>query len=247
MQKVLLIDDEPAQHEALSGLLIDNFPKYIPVAHAYSVDQGIELIKLHKPDLVFMDVLMPPQTGFDLLLKLNDPSLNVIFVTSYEKYAIHAFKVSAVDYILKPVELEDLADAIKKYETKKKGNPHLEYLLQSVRQNTSDKIRVALPTMQGFTFREVGTIIRCESDNTYSTFYFTDKSKLVVSRTLKECEELLGEYNFMRIHKSHLINMAHIKEYLKGEGGQAVMDDGSVVDVSRRKKEEFIERVQGQG
>jgi len=247
MQRVLIVDDEPDQHKTLTGLLAENHPGYKPVANAYSVDEGLAFIKEYKPDLVFLDVMMPPYTGFDLITRLNDVNLNVIFVTSYETYAIHAFRVSAVDYILKPVDAGDLSGAIKKYESRMHRTQHLEYLIQNVKQNTSGKIRVALPTMQGFTFREVETIIRCESDNTYTTFYFSDKSKLVVSRTLKECEELLDEYNFMRIHKSHLINMAHIKEYLKGEGGQVIMDEGSVVDVSRRKKEEFIDRVNKQG
>ena len=247
MQKVVIVDDEPDQHKMLTGMLIDNHKDYKLVGSAYSVDEGLNCIRQHKPDLVFLDVMMPPSTGFELLAKLNDSSLNVIFVTSYEKYAINAFKVSAVDYILKPVAAPDLAVAISKYESRTRKGRHLEYLLENVKQNTSDKIKIALPTMQGYTFKEVGTIIRCESDNTYTTFYFSDKSKLVVSRTLKECEELLEEYNFMRIHKSHLINMSHIREYLKGEGGQVVMDDGSVADVARRKKEEFIDRVSKQG
>jgi two-component system LytT family response regulator len=242
----VIVDDEKPQQEILSGMLAKSFPSYYLEAICSSVDEGIKKIKIIKPALVFLDVQMPPKTGFDLLSSLDQINFEVIFTTSFEHFAIKAFKFSAIDYLLKPFSEEDLAIALKKFEDKhavQNSLKNVQNLLLNINQNTSDKARIALPTMSGFVFAQVNDIIRCESDNNYTTFYFNDKSHLMVSKTLKDCEELLEEYRFFRVHASHLINMRFIKEYIKGDGGQVKMTDGSVVDVSRRKKDEFLHQL----
>jgi two-component system LytT family response regulator len=242
----LIVDDEKPQQEILSGMLTSKFPSYRLEAICSSVDEGIKKIRQIKPALVFLDVQMPPKTGFDLLSSLDQINFEVIFTTSFEHFAIKAFKFSAIDYLLKPFGEEDLAIALKKFEAKnavQNSLKNVQNLLTNINLNTSDKARIALPTMSGFVFAQVNDIIRCESDNNYTNFYFEDKTHLMVSKTLKDCEELLQDYNFFRVHASHLINMRYIKEYIKGDGGQVKMVDGSFVDVSRRKKEEFLQQL----
>lgn len=242
----LIVDDEKPQQEILSSMLAKGFTDYRLEAICSSVDEGIKKIKAIKPQLVFLDVQMPPKTGFDLLSSFDTINFEVIFTTSFEHFAIKAFKFSAIDYLLKPFSEEDLAIALKKFEAKnavQNSLKNVQNLLMNINQNTSDKARIALPTMSGFVFAQVNDIIRCESDNNYTTFYFNDKSSLMVSKTLKDCDELLEEYQFFRVHASHLINMRYIKEYIKGDGGQVKMTDGSVVDVSRRKKDEFLQHL----
>ncbi len=243
MYKTLIVDDEPAQQDLLKGMLLKNFPQFELMEICNSVDEGLAKIKSLHPQLVFLDVVMPPKTGFDLLSDLKEIDFEVIFTTSFEQYAIKAFKVSAVDYLLKPFGLNELRCALEKFEQQfsmKHSLEHIQSLLHNISLNTSDKIKIALPTLNGFVFVQVNDIVRCESDNTYTTFFFADKRTLVTSKTIKDCEELLCDYNFFRIHNSHLINMRYIREYIKGDGGQVKMTDGSMVDVSRRKKDEFV-------
>lgn len=242
----LIVDDEKPQQEILSGMLLSKFPNYNLQCICSSVDEGIKKIKLLKPQLVFLDVQMPPKTGFDLLKEIGPVNFEVIFTTSFEHFAIKAFKASAVDYLLKPFTEEELAIALKKFEEKtavQNSLVHVQTLLQNINSNTSDKARIALPSLTGFVFAQVNDIVRVESDNNYTNFHFKDNTRLLVSKTMKDCEEILQEYSFYRVHTSHLINMRYIKEYIKGDGGQVKMIDGSVVDVSRRKKDEFMQQL----
>lgn len=240
----VIVDDEKPQQEILTNMLVKSFPAYQLNSICSSVDEGIKRIKEIKPELVFLDVQMPPKTGFDLLTALDQINFEVIFTTSFEHFAVKAFKFSAVDYLLKPFSEEDLAIALKKFEDKRavqNSLKNVQNLLSNINKNTQDKARIALPTMTGFVFVQVNDIVRCESDNNYTTFYFEDRSYLMVSKTLKDCEELLVDYNFFRVHTSHLVNLNYITEYIKGDGGQIKLTDGSCVDVSRRKKDEFIQ------
>ena len=208
-----------------------------------SVDEGLEKISLHQPQLIFLDVMMPPKTGFDLLASVKKINFDVIFTTSFEQYALQALKISAVDYLLKPFSLDELRIAVDKFETKlemQQSLLHIQNLLHNLNLNTSDKIKIALPTLSGFVFVLIADIIRCEADNVYTTFYFLDKSALVISKPLKDCEKLLSYYNFFRTHTSHLINVRYIKEYIKGDGGIIKMIDGSIVDLSRLRKDDFM-------
>jgi two-component system LytT family response regulator len=195
------------------------------------------------PDLVFMDVLLPPDTSFDLIQSLKHIPFEIIFTTSFEEYAIRAFRLSAVDYLTKPVVLSELKQALEKFIQKKlvaSTAQHIKTLLENLRSSKPELNRIALPTLNGFIFISIKEIVRCESDNTYTTFFTIDKRKLVVSKTLKECEQLLQNYRFFRVHNSHLVNLDYISEYTKGDGGLIKMTDGSHIDVSRRRKEEFL-------
>jgi two-component system LytT family response regulator len=243
MHTALIVDDEPAQQELLSNMLRKNFPNYELKAICSDVNSGIEKINYYQPELVFLDVVMPPKTGFDLLSSYKQVPFEVIFTTSHEQFAINAFKVSAVDYLLKPFGAEELKTALQKFEQRiaaKQSMQHFETLLHNIHNNTSDKARIALPTLNGFVFVQASDILRCEGDNVYTIIWMADKTKHLISKTLKECEELLTQYNFFRIHQSHLINMRHINEYIKGDGGIVKMIDGAMLDVSRRKRDEFL-------
>lgn len=240
---VIIVDDEKHQQDRLIGLLEKHFSDYNIVATCSSVPDGVKQINHLKPALVFLDVVMPPETGFDLLQQVGNRSFEVIFTTSYEEYAIKAFKVSAVDYLLKPFGIEELKIALQRFEAKKSlpvSFNHLELLLHNLNQSSAELAAIALPTSKGFLKVQVDDIIRCEADNMYTTFFFRDKSQHIISKNLKECEEILTGYKFIRTHLSHLINLRYVKEYLRGDGGSVIMTDGSTVDVSRNRKDEFL-------
>lgn len=222
--------------------MLEGFKNYSVLKICSTIDEAIKQVKQLKPDLVFLDVVMPPKTGFDLITTLDKVDFEIIFTTSFEEYAVRAFKVSAVDYLLKPFGTNDLAVALEKFESKSnlsQSARHIQTLLHNISAGTANN-KVALPVLNGYTFVKVDTIIRCEADDMYTTFHINDGSKIIVSKNIKECENLLLEYGFFRCHLSHLINMNFIKQYIKGDGGQVKLTDNSIVDVSRRKKEEFL-------
>lgn len=246
----IIIDDEPAAQDVLLRMLSLRFQQFRILQICSSVKEGIEAIQKHRPNLIFLDVQMPPGTGFDVLQATRDVTYDVIFTTSYEEYAIHAFKVSALDYLLKPFAPEQLEIAIEKFKEKSLNShnrQHIESLLQNIHPSNRQSGRIALPSSKGYIFVLSDSIVRCEADNNYTTIFMKDKTKHLVSRTLKEFEELLKPYGFFRVHASHLINLDCVAEYIKGEGGQVKLSDGSVVEVSRRKKEEFIAQIGGPG
>ena len=247
MYTTLIVDDEIQQQEILTDMLGKNFPGYQIAGICSGVDEGLQKIQQLKPQLVFLDVVMPPKNGFDLLEELKEINFEIIFTTSHEQFAIRAFKVSAVDYLLKPFGEIELSMAVEKFEQRvaqKSSVQHIQTLLHNINSRTVDKIKIALPTVQGYLFAEVGNIIRCESDNTYTIFYFADRGRILVSKSMKDCEELLEQYGFFRTHTSHLVNMRFVKEYIKGDGGYVKMADGSTVDVSRQRKNDFIQSFQ---
>ncbi len=239
----VIVDDEMHQQNYMQKMLAENFPFIELVGQCTSVDQALKEIPILKPQLVFLDVELPPKTGFDLLKELPSIAFETIFTTSYSKYALQAFRVSALDYLLKPYSKEQLGVALDKF-TSKKDETQSVQLIQNLLSNlgASDhaNMKIALPTSTGLLFVRFADVIKCEAQNIYTVFYLADKNQVVVSRTMKECEELLGNYGFFRVHQSHLINMKYIKRYIKGDGGQVEMEDGSMVEVSRRRKEEFM-------
>jgi two-component system, LytTR family, response regulator len=243
MIKAIIVDDEAPQQELLAKRLYENFPDISLEAICSSIDEGVEKIELLKPQLVFLDVQMPPDTGFDLLKRLKEINFEVIFTTSFSEYAVDAFKVSAVYYLLKPYSVSDLQEAIGKFKSKmalKQPYENIQTLLHNINVNTIEKTKIALATLTGLVIVEVGEIIRCESEGQYTQFHLTNKNKTLISKSLGECEELLLKFNFCRIHLSHMINMQYVKEYVKGDGGQVKMSDGSCLEVSRRKRDEFL-------
>lgn len=245
MIKAIIVDDDAHCRESLGGLILSSFPHIRVIAACKSVDEGRSAILELKPDLVFLDVEMPPKTGFDLVRELEDAAfdLDIIFTTAHEKYALQAIKASATDFLLKPIGENDLREALTRLEKKRSKEQvakQVEVLLQHSRKDKDPNKNIALPTLTGFVFEKINNIIRCQSDDNYSTFFFSGNRKIVSSQSLKHWEEVLAGYGFLRVHNSHLINMNHLKEYIKGEGGIVKMNDGSEIPVSRRKKDEFL-------
>lgn len=239
--KVLIVEDERHAQERLKELL-SRQPDFNLCGQAFNLSEAYDLATLHQPDLVFSDVELPPGNAFDWLIKYDELPFDIIFTTSYDAFALQAFRLSAVDYLLKPLDEAELVNAIQKFRERHASADtafNIREMLHNLQQPNHLK-KIALPTLSGFLFMQIKDIVRCESDNSYTTFYTLDKKKIVVSRTLKECEQMLLEHGFFRVHNSHLINLDYIVEYIKGEGGQVRMEDGSVVDVSRRRKDEFL-------
>ncbi len=246
MIKAVIIDDESKGRELIQTLVAEHCPDVEIVSTAASADEGTKQVRKHKPDLVFLDIEMPYRDGFDFLSDFPEIDFEVIFTTAFSHYAARAFKYSALDYLMKPIEPIELKAAIIKAESKSNKQfkaDQFQVLLETVRQRSNASRRIVLPTLQGFNVVEVKDIIRCEADKNYTFFYFVGGTKMVVSKTLKDYAELLNDCDFMRIHQSHLINLSHVVRYNKGRGGYVTMADEAIVDVSRANKEEFLRRV----
>lgn len=249
MTKTIIVDDEEHAANRLAGLLAKHCMQSVNLVGRYStIEDGLKAIKHLQPQLVFLDVQIHNKTGFDLLQQLPEKNFDVIFVTAFEKYAIQAFKFSAVDYLLKPVDPDELQQAVSRVSSKKPVEElawKLEALLENVeqlKQYTPPK-KIVVPTINGFELLPVIDILRCQSYINYTTIFMKDKQKLVVAKTLKEFEEMLEEFNFFRVHNSHLVNLAYIKSYHKGKGGAVIMVDGSEIEVSTRRKDDFIKKL----
>lgn len=239
MIKAIIVDDEPYCCEALDILLSRYCPQVKVAGICYSGNEALQEIKEQKPQLLFLDIEMPQMNGFELLKRIPHPEFDLIFTTSYDQYAIKAIKFSALDYLLKPIDRDELQAAVSKV-TERNQPPltqQLELLLQKIHTPARHINKVAMPTLEGLQMVAVDSIISCESDSNYTVIFLKDKQKIVVSRTLKDIEEMLEDYSFVRIHHSYLVNINEINKYFKGEGGYVVMSDGSAVDVSRSKKE----------
>lgn len=246
MVKAVIIEDEKKSRLALIALLERYCPNVILLGEADGMRTGISLIRSTKPDVIFLDIQMPDGSGFRLLEEVRDIELEIIFTTAFDQYAIKAIKYSALDYLLKPIIPQELIDAVKKVEDKKiarnaNTNQNIDVLLDNIKSKSAEKQRIILTTAEKIHVININDILRCESDNYYTNFFFMDGTRLLISKTLKENENLLHEHNFVRPHKSHLINTKYIKGFLKNDGGYIVMTDGSEIPVSRRRKEEIME------
>jgi two-component system LytT family response regulator len=246
MIKAIIIDDEAHCIRRLSTLLEENCKENIQLLGSFqSAEEGLAAIIKLQPSLIFLDVQMNGQTGFDLLKKIQPINFEVIFTTAYEKYAVQAFKFSAIDFLLKPIDPDDLLQAITKVANKISGNEmsrKLDALFHNLK-NAHEPKKISIRTLDGLTFLDINDIIRCQSNINYTTIYLKTNQKITVSKTLKEFEELLSDYNFYRVHNSHLINLAYIKKYNKGKGGVVAMSDHSEVEVSSRRKEGFLKKL----
>jgi len=243
MLRAVIVEDEFRSRETLTGLLKLYCKNVIVVAEADGVKSGIDAIIENKPDIIFLDIQMPDGSGFRLLEGLKDQSFDVIFTTAYDQFAIKAIRFSALDYLLKPIFPEELIDAVKKAEEKKERKnikPNIDVLLSNY-SKPKEEPNIVLSTSDKIFVVKVGDIVHCESSNYYTFFYLVDGTKILVSRTLKDNEELLSDYNFLRIHRTHLINLKHVKNFTRQDGGYVLMDDGSKVPVSRRKREMALE------
>lgn len=243
MIKAIVIDDEQDSRNTVINIL-NNFCDNIQViAQAENVKDGIAKIEKEKADVVFLDIQMPDGTGFDLLEKLSEINFQVIFVTAYDQYALKAIKYSALDYILKPVNPQHLMDAVEKLKIPAPDFGLISKQISTLLRNKNGFERITLPTFEGLRFIILKDIIRCEADNNYTNFYLSSGEKVLVTKTLKEYDESLSGEDFIRVHQSHLVNSKYIDRYIKGDGGTIIMTDGSQVEVSRRRKEEFLKRM----
>ncbi|PLW92422.1 MAG: DNA-binding response regulator [Marinilabiliales bacterium] len=244
MVRAVIVDDEKASRDTLKGLL-DRYEKEVMVvAEADSVASGLEAISAFTPDLVFLDIQMPDGSGFRLLEQIQDVDFNVIFITAFDQYAIKAFKYSAIDYLLKPIIPEDLKAAVKKHQELGQvgnSNTNVQVLLENLSNKNKEPQKIVLHTFEGMHVINTEDIIRCQSDDCYTNFHLADGKKIIVSKTLKEIEEQLKGKDFIRPHKSHLININNIKTFVRNDGGYIIMKDGSEIPVSRRKKESVIQ------
>jgi len=247
--KAIIVDDEQHCIDALKTMLQKKCPEVNVIAGVNSVREARALIDEWQPDLVFLDVEMPHQNGFELLKQFDRISFDVIFTTAFEQYALRAIKFNALDYLLKPFSIQELQEAVQKCRDRRAARPKdsnasspLEVFLSNMKTLNQVHRKIALPTINGLVFMPVQHIVRCESTGNYTKIFFTDKKHLLVSRPLKEFEEMLSDMDFFRVHNSHLINLQQMQSYIQGEGGFALMTDGTQVEVSRRRKAEFLKR-----
>jgi two-component system LytT family response regulator len=239
MIKAILIDDEEHCRETLAIQLEKYCPEVKLLAQCSSAAQGLQAINDYQPEVVFLDVEMPLMNGFEMLGKLPEIAFEVIFTTGYDAYAIKAIRFSALDYLLKPINKDELIKAVSKI-SRVRQNPisqQLDILMQKLDHKPVVLQKIALPTLEGYELVPLVNIIQCESDSNYTYVYLKNGKKIVVSRSLKEIEELLEGHSFLRIHYSHLVNLNEIIRYVRGEGGYVVMSDNTTVNVSRSRKE----------
>ncbi|MFC2106842.1 LytR/AlgR family response regulator transcription factor [Bacteroidota bacterium] len=243
MIRTLVIDDEVKARETIIDML-NLFCKEVDVlGEASSVSTGYEMIKHYKPDLILLDIKMNDGTGFDLLKKFDKIDFYVIFITAFDEYAIDAFKFSAIDYLLKPIDPDELTDSVLKVEKRMEQDNyslHLNTFFDNLESTNSKIKKLVLKTSDSVHVVSLNEIIRCQSDKNYTHFFTIHNERIIVSKTLKEFEELLSNYDFFRAHQSHLINLNFIKRFEKMNGGNLVMKDNSKVPVSFRKKEELM-------
>lgn len=241
MINAVIIDDEINNIDNLEGLLKKYCPQVQVTGTAMNADEGITLIKKLQPKLIFLDIQMPGKNGFDMLSDLPDHNFEIILITAHDQYGIKAIKFSAVDYLLKPLDIEELKRAIQKAAQRikeKMQNHELENLLQLLKNREEKSAhKLALPTLKETRFVSPRDIIRCESSNAYTSFYISTGEKIVVSKPIYEYEELLSDFGFIRCHQSHLVNKEYIKSWVKGDGGYLILQNGNEIPVSKSKKE----------
>lgn len=248
MIKAILIDDDQNLREGMKGLLERFAPNIKIIGEADSVATGIEVMDTLKPQVVFLDIQLNDGTGFDILEQLAAKNgaikSNIVFITAHEQYAIKAFRFSALDFLLKPVDPDELQKVIAKIESvleETNDYAHIDLLLENIRKKVDNFKRIALSTSDGIHLFEISDIIRCESEDNYTKFYIKNSKPVLISKTLKEYEELLTEHGFERIHQSHLINLNYLKSYIKKDGGYVIMADESHLPISQRKRERLQE------
>lgn len=245
MLRAIIVDDEPKSLQNLKILAEEFAPNLKVVALCNNVADALVTIRTEKPDIVFLDIQMNNETGFDLLSRAENIDFEVIFVTAYSEFAIKAFKFSAIDYLLKPIDPEELKAAIKKVENKRPGKiaGRWNILQDNLIGTTGDNSKIALPSPEGLMFVKIRDIFYCKASSNYTIFYLADNRNSMVCKTLKEYEELLATYDFFRIHHSYLVNLNAIKKYVKGDGGYVVLNNNVTLEVSKRKRSDFLERL----
>ncbi|WP_109829335.1 LytR/AlgR family response regulator transcription factor [Reichenbachiella versicolor] len=243
--RAVIIDDELNGRENLKGTLSKHCPNVQIIGQANSAVEGIKTIQEHSPELVFLDIEMPGGNGFEVLKFFDNPDFKVIFVTAYDHFAIQAIKFSALDYILKPIDALQLIGAVNKLEKlQSEWNRKLQNFLTNEHIGR-ERQRIALTFSDKIEFIEINKIIRCQGEGAYTRFFIADSPEILTSKPLSEYESLLAEFGFIRTHKAHIINKAHISSFVKSDGGYLVMSDQSIAHISRRRKEEVIQQLKG--
>ena len=245
MIKAFIVDDEPQCCQTLVTLLTRYCPMVEVEGIYHSGAKALPAIKATPPQILFLDIEMPQMNGFQLLQQLPEINFELIFTTSYDQYAIKAIRFSALDYLLKPIDREELQKAVQKV-IQRLAHPlpqQIDILLKKLHHPAAAISKIALPTMEGLQMIPVDSVISCAAETNYTIFFLRNNKKIIVSRILKEIEEMLEDHPFARVHNSYLVNLNEIEKYVKGEGGYLVMSDGSTVDVSRSRKEGLLKRL----
>ncbi|NNF36859.1 MAG: response regulator transcription factor [Saprospiraceae bacterium] len=245
MIRAIIVDDERESLEVLKLDLQEYCPQVEVLAMCNDPYDAIEKIKRLNPDLIFLDIEMPGLNGFDLLDRLNHYDFDVIFVTAYDEFAIKAIKVSAMDYLLKPIDEEELMDAVHKVEEKQNrylSKEHVEILMTNLKDTEGRFAKLAIPSLEGLDFILIDDILYCKADGNYTIIHTKDE-KFIISKTLKMIEHLLENAPFFRTHQSYLVNVNHIRKYLRGVGGELILSDGSNIQVARARKEALMKRI----
>lgn len=244
MLKAVLIDDDESNLSSLSEKISNHCKQIQIIGRCDNPEEGVRIINELKPDLVFLDIEMPQMNGFVMLQQLAYKNFELIFVTAYDHYAIKAIRTSALDYLMKPVEIEELKRAVARAEEKKKQPPsssQLDILIAHLQKKQAKLLTI--PTSDGFKVIAIEEIIYLEASDNYSNIYLSTDKKFLVSRTLKDFEELLPADIFIRIHHSTIVNKYYVDKYIRGEGGQVIMRNGDILDVSKRKKADFLQAI----
>lgn len=245
MITAILIDDEVNSRNALHKKISLNCPSIQIVAQCNDAEEGILAIEKYQPQVVFLDIEMPRMNGFAMLEKLKNKHFNIVFTTAYNQYAINAIKFGAFDYLVKPIDVEELIVVAKKLDEQKQyvnNSERLDILLNQISPNNKSTIqKIAIATQTGLEFIPIDSILYLEAIGNYTQLHFTDGKKLMASKTLKEFEDLLEQHSFFRIHNASLVNLVFVKKYIKGDGGQVQLSNDLILDVARRRKEELVE------
>lgn len=244
--RVVIVEDQLSTRESLKFMLNDMGRNVEIVGEAGSAALAYEVIVQTEPQLVFLDVELTDDNSFSLLEKFDKPTFNAVFITAHDEYAIKAIKFSALDYLLKPIDPTELEGAVNRYlqKTASFTKKRLEVLVHNTNIDNKTNQKIALSSAREIYFATLSEIIKLEGEKNYTTFYLNNGKKVTVSKTLKEYEELLEDFGFFRVHQSYIVNLSRISKYLKGKGGYAVMDDGSTVEISVRRRDDFLRNLQ---
>ena len=254
MLRAIVIDDEPESLQAVTAQIRNFCPQVEIIDACDSAELGIQSIRKFQPDLIFLDIEMPGMTGLEMLRSFDQINFGVIFITAHNEYAIDAIKLSALDYLLKPLDIEQLEEAVKKAEEKYSREKTLDRFqlmmeLMEGRPNASNQQTqsqtIALPTMDSIIYEKVSNIINIEAHQNYCKFYFENRDAILISRNIGSYEDSLTKFNFMRVHRSHMVNLDKVDEFKRTDGGALIMTNGRNIDISRSKKEEVLKRLEG--
>jgi two-component system, LytTR family, response regulator len=245
--KAILVDDELSSLQNLHQKLKEFCPDLQVIATTQKPEEAIQLIQQHKPDVLFLDIEMPRMNGFRMLEEIGELDFEIIFTTAYNHYAVDAIRMSAFDYLMKPIAIKDLQNAVERLAKQKQlqTKDKLSVLKNSLQNTKSQEEKIVIPTTEGLEFIAINTILHIESSSNYCKIYFVNGKTILVTKLLKDFEDILLPYRFYRIHNSHLINLKYIEKYIKGDGGQVLLTNGTVLDIARRKKEEFLKLISG--